>query len=363
MHSLFILSATLLFWAPIQILACGSAGDVEEPASEARAVEEWVENPAYRDSPLLAAIALRQVDRIDAILAQRTGGTAPLTVVEAQEIIDLGQNIQPNIFTTLIRHEFGLIRQLRERNEGAEAYLYDMLQWAIMGENESIQQLLRANGIRVITLAINAATAGDLAALLGLSFANINVPTLQQGHLRPLTIVRESNEDDLRSYLFFDAIQHGENARVLSYTRTFQSILTRPINGVSALHWAAYRYHPEVFNTLLQTGDLDVNGRDTNNGQTPLMYAARYGHGDLVRTLLENPAVDLTLTDNEGNTASNWAGLAGEVEIQADIDAAPEIRALTGHGAGPEEEATGGGATPAIVDYVMRAAAPAGGCA
>lgn len=359
MRTFLILSVALLFWPTNNMLACGSVDDIEEYAEDGEAVAHpvigWIDNPAHRDSPLLRAIALRDQARLEGILTERNAAGATLTEAEAEAIIELGVNIRPAIFTALIRHEFGVIPRLREIAVGAEDYLYNMLEWVLMGEYRAAIQLLAANGVRPATLAINAAQAGDIALLLSLSFSGLNIATLEQGDQRPLTILRESDEDDLRTYLFFEAIQQGHLRRVQDMERGFQTIVTRPINGVSALHWAAFRYHENVFRFLMDT-HLDVNGVD-NRGMTPLMYAARFGHRDLVRTLLQNPAVNLDAADNEGLTAGDWAARTNHGEIQADIDAAPEIRALAGHGTGDTEEPPS--MTRAGVDALVQAA---GGC-
>ena len=56
----------------------------------------------------------------------------------------------------------------------------------------------------------------------------------------------------------------------------------------------------------------DVNGEYSN--QTGLMCAVMRGHNSIVRLLLEQPTLDLNLTDGEGYTALHYAAKCDNVE-------------------------------------------------
>ena len=58
----------------------------------------------------------------------------------------------------------------------------------------------------------------------------------------------------------------------------------------------------------------DVNDKDGVFDQTPLMWAVTHQHNSIVKLLLEQPTLDLNLTDSNGMTALNFATYNGNVE-------------------------------------------------
>lgn len=50
-----------------------------------------------------------------------------------------------------------------------------------------------------------------------------------------------------------------------------------------------------------------VNARDANRGASPLQWACLNGHNECIAAILELPDVDVSQTDNEGQTAVHWA--------------------------------------------------------
>ena len=75
----------------------------------------------------------------------------------------------------------------------------------------------------------------------------------------------------------------------------------------SALHCISYFGIPEVTNTLIKMNRWDVNQRD-GLGMTPLIWAARYGHEEVVRMLLRESNVEPDQLDTDyGRTALSWA--------------------------------------------------------
>ncbi|WP_298310806.1 ankyrin repeat domain-containing protein, partial [Propionivibrio sp.] len=65
----------------------------------------------------------------------------------------------------------------------------------------------------------------------------------------------------------------------------------------------------------------------TENGSTALLFAARFGHIDVVKVLLSNHA-DPTITNENGETALDWAVKTGNTEI-ADLLRAAEATRVT----------------------------------
>ena len=75
----------------------------------------------------------------------------------------------------------------------------------------------------------------------------------------------------------------------------------------SALHCISYFGIPEVANTLIRMNRWDINEIDSA-GMTPLIWAARYGHEEVVRLLVRKRHLQPDQQDaNYGRTALSWA--------------------------------------------------------
>jgi len=79
------------------------------------------------------------------------------------------------------------------------------------------------------------------------------------------------------------------------------------------LAWAARKGHTEIVRLLLETGKVDVNSRD-EDGRTPLLWAAQ-GHETIFRLLLETKKVDINWKDNFGRAALSYAASGGHEGI------------------------------------------------
>ncbi|KZL82811.1 sex-determining protein fem-1, partial [Colletotrichum incanum] len=66
---------------------------------------------------------------------------------------------------------------------------------------------------------------------------------------------------------------------------------------------------------LLDSGKANVNLTDTKYGQTPLGWAAEYGHEAVVKMLLHADGTDINSNDNAGRTPLSWAAMKGHVEV------------------------------------------------
>jgi len=81
--------------------------------------------------------------------------------------------------------------------------------------------------------------------------------------------------------------------------------------GFSALHCISYFGIADVANTLIKMGEWDVNEID-GAGMTPLIWAARCGHEEVVRLLLRNGRTRPDQQDMSfGQTALSWAAENG----------------------------------------------------
>lgn len=72
------------------------------------------------------------------------------------------------------------------------------------------------------------------------------------------------------------------------------------INGDTALHWAAYKGHPDLMRLLMYSG-VDLQKTD-NFGSTPLHLACLSGNMTCVRILCEKNNLDLEPKDKNGKT-------------------------------------------------------------
>ncbi len=75
--------------------------------------------------------------------------------------------------------------------------------------------------------------------------------------------------------------------------------------GKTAMHWAAERGSSDMLRLMLDTAAM-VDAQDLH-GLTPLMGAARNGHVEAVRLLLQHHA-DPRKNDYAGHNAVDWAG-------------------------------------------------------
>ena len=83
----------------------------------------------------------------------------------------------------------------------------------------------------------------------------------------------------------------------------------------SALHCISYFGIAEIANTLIKMKRWDVN-RGDGAGMTPLIWAARHGHAEVVRLLLRKKHIQPDQQDtNYGRTALSWAAGNGHEEV------------------------------------------------
>ena len=82
-----------------------------------------------------------------------------------------------------------------------------------------------------------------------------------------------------------------------------------------ALLRAASAGNADTVRALLASPNVDVNGTD-DQGNTPLIQAARFGHDEVVRALLIAKA-DVKIKNNEGKTALTVAAEGGHDQTVA----------------------------------------------
>jgi uncharacterized protein len=92
-----------------------------------------------------------------------------------------------------------------------------------------------------------------------------------------------------------------------------QLTTSHPSPKTEELLLAVRQGKPDVVNALLAARDTDVNAKD-ENGDTPLLEAARFGHDDIARALLAAGA-DYKIRDRNDKTPLMLAVLGGHDDV------------------------------------------------
>ena len=82
--------------------------------------------------------------------------------------------------------------------------------------------------------------------------------------------------------------------------------------GRTPLHWAVRNGHTEVVKLLFAAG-AQIEVRD-NDGRTPLILAALHKHTKIMKLLLKAGA-QVEVKDNSGSTPLHWAVCSGNAEV------------------------------------------------
>jgi len=104
----------------------------------------------------------------------------------------------------------------------------------------------------------------------------------------------------------------GKAPRVMSllFGRNYINPDRPDCSGQTPLSWAARTGHDEVVELLLEREDVSPD-RPDNGGQTPLSWATRNGHDGAAGLLLERGDVGPDRPDNYGRTPLSWAARNG----------------------------------------------------
>ncbi len=146
-----------------------------------------------------------------------------------------------------------------------------------------------------------------------------------------VTLLLSAALADLR---LVEAVQRGDTEAVRSLLQQKANVNSAQGDGMTALHWAAYKDDLETARLLLQAG-ASVNAVTRINALTPLIMASKNGNAALIAALLQAGADSNTAT-TDGMTPLMAAAAAGSVDAAA---------ILLDHGADPNAKEAGHGQT------------------
>ncbi len=161
------------------------------------------------------------------------------------------------------------------------------------------------------TRVADAAMQGDKAAVRALVKQGVDVNVAQGDGMTALHWA--AYKDDL------------DTAQLLIYAGANVSAVTR-INGMTALFWAAQNGNAQIIEALIKAG-ANVNAK-LNTGATPLMYAARGGNADAVKSLVDHGADVNAKETARGETALMYAAAnnrAAAIRVLMQARANPSI--------------------------------------
>jgi ankyrin repeat protein len=129
-----------------------------------------------------------------------------------------------------------------------------------------------------------------------------------------------------------DAVQRGDRAEVAKLLGEKADVNAAQGDGMTALHWAAFRDDVDVVRLLIQAG-ANVQAQTRLGGQTPLLMAAKNGDAAMINLLLYAGA-DAKSPDSLGTTPLMIAAASGNADaVKALLDHGAEINGKeTAHG-------------------------------
>ena len=112
---------------------------------------------------------------------------------------------------------------------------------------------------------------------------------------------------------------NGELAEVRSALVRGEDVNSRGTKGTTALMWAVWNNHNSIVKLLLDQPAVDVNVKD-NDGWTALHYAAISNNAEGARMLLLHKDFNsANVNDNNGDTALMWAVRCRNEEVLREL--------------------------------------------
>ena len=119
-----------------------------------------------------------------------------------------------------------------------------------------------------------------------------------------------------RALQLLDGYESHVSARIFPRRKRWRCQFGEEIYGISGLHCIAFWGIAEIAVAMLEKKKWDVNGRDSR-GDTPLMWAVRYGNDRVVELLLEQGDTRPDVGIPDGSTVLSFAaGLGNEGAVK-----------------------------------------------
>jgi len=109
-----------------------------------------------------------------------------------------------------------------------------------------------------------------------------------------------------RALQLLDGYENHVSAAVFWRERMREWFFEGDVYGISGLHCIAFWGIAEIAIAMLERGKWDVNGRDSR-GDTPLMWAVRYGNDRVVELLLDQRDIRPDVVIRDGRTVFSFA--------------------------------------------------------
>jgi len=123
-----------------------------------------------------------------------------------------------------------------------------------------------------------------------------------------------------------DAAEHGDRTAVLSLLKSSVNVNSAQGDGMTALHWAAYRNDSEMAQSLIKAG-ANVKAATRLQGLTPLFMAAKAGYPAILELLLKAGA-GANSTNARGTTPLMLAAASGSADsVRILLDQGADVNA------------------------------------
>ena len=119
------------------------------------------------------------------------------------------------------------------------------------------------------------------------------------------------------SLQIYDAVYYNQNDKVQKLIKYGADVNTRgQYTDVSILHNACNVGNINIVTMLVNHEDIDINIVQTHEKRcpTPIFYAIKFGHINIIKLLLEHGA-DIDIRNIQGNTVLHQAAMMGNIEI------------------------------------------------
>jgi len=116
-----------------------------------------------------------------------------------------------------------------------------------------------------------------------------------------------SVESSVKVFRVYEVLRGGDPAAVQKIVREASSGQDAGLQGTTILHLAIQCADHAVIEQILSTTPMDINTRESKDGNTPLIIAAAMNRPSVVKLLLQQRGVDDSLTNYQGKSALDMA--------------------------------------------------------